>query len=161
MFVLEKRKIDATNYVAPTMGDAIQIPLRSPAAPRDSFILDINRKYKAISIHFEPVFQLRPNANGTVYPLIRLEIDPNARRHQNPDENWIYGPHIHVYVEGCELNWAYPLDMSRLSSFWISSPTAPRFNFPNWDISKTELAWLSFLPWINVTDPPTVDFPLF
>lgn len=40
--------------------------------------------------------------------LLRLDVGITAK-HRNPDDEWITGPHLHVYREGDELKWAVPL----------------------------------------------------
>lgn len=41
------------------------------------------------------------------YPLVRVDLGHNV--HTNPDGGKIQCPHIHIYKEGYELKWAYPL----------------------------------------------------
>lgn len=40
--------------------------------------------------------------------MLRLDIEGPA--HLNPDGNEIQCPHIHIYKEGYQLKWAYPLN---------------------------------------------------
>lgn len=43
-----------------------------------------------------------------IFVLVRLDI--GGAPHTNPDGNKIGGTHIHLYKEGFEDKWAYPLD---------------------------------------------------
>ena len=45
-----------------------------------------------------------------VIVLVRLDIDGSP--HTNPDGIILAGTHIHLYREGYEAKWAYPLDPS-------------------------------------------------
>lgn len=43
--------------------------------------------------------------------LVRLEVD--GPPHTNPDGNLITGTHVHLYREGFDDKWAYPLDVGQ------------------------------------------------
>lgn len=67
------------------------------------YIIDINRK-GSINIS-KCTYQLRYNKN---IPLIRIDL--GGPPHKNPNGEKIECPHIHLYVEGYQLKWAYPLE---------------------------------------------------
>lgn len=70
--------------------------------PNEKFVIDINRKRAILS---RCTFQQRIH---TSIPLIRLDID--NKPHKNPDGEVIDGNHIHIYKNGYNLTWAYPLN---------------------------------------------------
>ncbi len=70
--------------------------------PKIKFTVDINRKRAILS---RCTFQQRVY---TSIPLIRLDID--NKPHRNPDGEVLEGNHIHIYKEGYNLGWAYPLN---------------------------------------------------
>ena len=158
MFSVQKHRTSTILHAGPTHGDAITIELQSPEVPEESFVLDINRKYRVIDLHVLPIMQLRTRSSCQ---LVRLEIDPRAKRHRNPDGAWVEGPHIHVFTEGFGMLWAHPLEPTRLAQFMIDNPETPRFMFPSWNIGSAKTVWDELLPWIKVVTPPLVDFPIF
>lgn len=48
--------------------------------------------------------QLRVNKN-----VLLVRLDVNGPPHRNPDDSEIPCPHLHVYREGYDLKWAYPI----------------------------------------------------
>jgi hypothetical protein len=71
---------------------------------RERFLLDIWRGTLRLS-------KLRYQTRGrAVIVLVRLDVD--GAPHTNPDGTRIDGFHIHLYREGYEDKWAYPLDPS-------------------------------------------------
>lgn len=71
--------------------------------------------------------------NGTNIALVR--IDKNF--HTNPDGTKLTDTHIHIYKEGFEDKWAYPLD--------------------DFDLSDPNTSFLNFLDRINF-EKTTIDF---
>lgn len=72
---------------------------------RIQFIIDINRK----GGRFKPkkcTYQTRYRRS-----IILLRIDLEGPPHQNPDGEIIPCPHIHIYKEGYNTRWAYPLSL--------------------------------------------------
>jgi hypothetical protein len=69
---------------------------------RERFLLDLWRGMLRLS-------KLRHQTRGRkVIVLVRLDID--GAPHTNPDGTRLNGTHIHVYREGYEDKWAYPID---------------------------------------------------
>lgn len=69
--------------------------------------------------------------------LVRLEI--NRSPHTNPDGEMISGTHIHIYKEGYEDRWAYPLntdDFKDPSNIWQS--------------------FIDFCSYCNISNPPPI-----
>ncbi len=97
---LEKCRIDDTPYQFPTKGQSLRIPLRSKSG-NEEFSLDL---YRGILAMGKTMFQTR--AKKTVI-LARLDI--GGPPHRNPDGKEILSPHLHLYREGHDDDWAYPL----------------------------------------------------
>jgi hypothetical protein len=69
---------------------------------REQFLLDLWRGTLRLS-------KVRYQTRGRkIIVLVRVEI--NGAPHTNPDGTRIDGTHIHIYREGFEDKWAYPLD---------------------------------------------------
>lgn len=70
--------------------------------PRERFLLDVWRGMLRLS-----KCKLQTRARKVIV-LVRLDI--NGAPHTNPDGRKIDGTHIHIYREGFEDKWAYPVD---------------------------------------------------
>lgn len=57
--------------------------------------------------------------------VILARVDVNGAPHTNPDGTILNGTHIHLYREGYEARWAYPLDRQ---SFADPTDNAQLFN---------------------------------
>lgn len=60
--------------------------------------------------------------------LVRLDI--NGAPHTNPDGQRLGGTHLHIYREGFEDRWAYPVDpreFRNLSDTWTTVEDFCRF----------------------------------
>lgn len=68
---------------------------------KESFLLDIWRNGFNLS---KFTFQ---NRSRVIYTLVR--VDFGGSLHQNPDGNIVHCPHIHLYREGYNDKWAYPI----------------------------------------------------
>lgn len=74
---------------------------------RERFLLDLWRGTIRVS---KLKFQ---NRARKVIVLVRLDID--GAPHTNPDGQRLGGTHLHLYREGYEDRWAFPLDSSQFS----------------------------------------------
>jgi len=74
---------------------------------RERFLLDLWRGTIRLS---KLKFQTR---GRKVIVLVRLDID--GAPHTNPDGVRIGGTHLHLYREGYEDKWAYPLDRAQFT----------------------------------------------
>ena len=70
--------------------------------PRERFLLDLWRGMLRLS-----KYKLQTRARKVIV-LIRLDV--GKAPHTNPDGQKIDGAHIHLYREGFEDRWAYPVD---------------------------------------------------
>ena len=75
---------------------------------RERFLLDLWRGTMRLS---KLKFQTR---GRTVIVLVRLDID--GAPHTNPDGAEMKCPHLHLYREGYEDKWAYPIDPNDFSN---------------------------------------------
>lgn len=74
-------------------------------SPEDRFVLDTWRG----SIRLSKVTM----QNRARTSLILARLDLGGAPHTNPDGELIPSPHLHVYREGYDDKWAYPLDPSQ------------------------------------------------
>jgi hypothetical protein len=75
---------------------------------REEFLFDLSRGTIRLSR-----IKLQTRARAVII-LARLEIE--GPPHTNPDGNTIVGTHLHVYREGYDDKWAYPLDPLQFSA---------------------------------------------
>jgi hypothetical protein len=104
LLAVEKHRVDDSTYSYPGPGVELRVPLLS-ADRREEFVLDIRRH--RIEVVHGGKFQAR--ARSTI-PLARVCF---ARPHRNPDDAEVPRTHIHIYREGFDLRWAFPLEPSR------------------------------------------------
>jgi hypothetical protein len=100
LFKMEKFCSDDSSYEFPVLGGYLRIPLKSKDAC-ENFMLDISRGRIELQKY---TFQNR--AKKTVV-LVRLDL--GGAPHRNPDGVEIPCPHVHLYREGYDDKWAYPL----------------------------------------------------
>lgn len=67
-----------------------------------AYLLDVHRGSLKLS---RVMFQ-----NRVRVAVVLVRVDVNGAPHTNPDQQRIDGSHVHVYREGYEDKWAYPLD---------------------------------------------------
>jgi len=75
---------------------------------REQFLLDLWRATLRLS---KVKYQTR---GRKIIVLVRVDIDGSP--HTNPDGTTIAGSHIHLYREGYDDKWAYPLDPKDFSN---------------------------------------------
>ncbi len=97
---LEKNCKSSQKYNFPSLGGKIEIELSS-ADKNEDFLLDVWRSHIDLA---KTKFQNR--ARKTV-PIVRLDI--NSAPHKNPDGVHLGGTHFHIYREGYDDKFAYPL----------------------------------------------------
>ena len=99
------------------------------ADKRERFLLDLWRGTLRLS---KLKFQTRARK---IILFVRLDID--GAPHTNPDGTKIGGSHIHVYREGFEDRWAYPLDREEFG-----------------DTTNIMYAFEDFCRYCNIEEPP-------
>ena len=88
-------------FPMPTQQEVIEV--QSDDMNRDKFLFYINRKGQ---YNLKKCTYLSRYNN--TYNLLRIDI--NGPPHDNPDGTTVECPHIHIYKEGYNLSWAYPLN---------------------------------------------------
>lgn len=119
----------------PDPGKRLNLEIYSYKPERTSFFLDIAREE----------FNLRKHSfqNRVYTRIILLRLDLGASGHRNPDGQEIRGPHLHVYREGYEDKWAYPLPNG--------------FSDPNDAFTTLE----QFMDYCNIIKKPIINRKLF
>jgi hypothetical protein len=100
--VLKELKSKNKKIPFPQPTNELRIEVESTTNKKDKFILDVNRKGQFNLL--KCTFQTRYKSS-----IRLLRIDIEGPPHENPDGTMIDCPHIHIYREGYELKWAYPL----------------------------------------------------
>lgn len=86
---------------------------------RERFLLDIWRgTLRLTKLKFQ-------NRVRTVVVLVRLDVD--GAPHTNPDGQRLSGTHLHLFREGYEDRWAYPVDTKTFSLLSDPSTTFQDF----------------------------------
>lgn len=96
-----KKLVDKKPIKFPKFGESRQLDLVSQTG-KEKFIVDINRKGK-IKIS-KCTFQ-----NRYMRDIVLLRLDLDGPEHTNPDGVEIPPNHLHIYREGYETRWAYPI----------------------------------------------------
>lgn len=86
----------------PTPTQQVILEAVSDINPNDTFKFFINRKGQ---YNLQKCTYLSRYKN--IHNLLRIDIE--GPPHDNPDGTTVQCPHIHIYKEGYNLSWAYPL----------------------------------------------------
>lgn len=132
---IEKYRENDDNYEYPSFGGKVIIPLIS-ADKREAFLLDISRGR----------IDLRKGTyqNRAQQSIVLVRLDFGDVRHRNPDDEEIYGPHLHLYREGYGDKWAMPI---------------PESYFTN--INDLWQTLFDFMRFCNITKTPNIVRGLF
>ena len=131
---MEKIKVDDNEWALPLGGKKLSIPLLSKDK-KEKFVLDANSSQLCLT-----KLTLQNRARDTII-LCRLDI---GVPHRNPDGTEIGSPHLHIYKEGFDDKWAYPL--------------------PQDFFSNTNDRWqvlVDFMKYCNIVDVPNFKRGLF
>lgn len=134
LFKMEKICEDDKEYTLPITGGKIEIPIISKDK-KENFSLDFSRGRINLA---RKKYQTR---SRQVIILARLDFNSP---HPNPDGEEIGVPHIHLYREGYNDKWAYPI--------------------PNGVFSNLENNWetlFDFMKFCNITETPNFKKGLF
>lgn len=135
LVVMEKQRVDDTNYLFPDPGEAISVPLVS-ADRRENFLLDVGRgRIDLAKVKYQ-------NRARQVVVLVRLELA--GPMHRNPDGEEIPCPHLHLYREDFSDKWAFPVPAGRFA-----------------DLTDRWRTLEDFMRYCNITEPPTFQRRLF
>ena len=135
LMAMEKRSVDARDWLFPAPGERVAIPLTS-LDKRESFMLDVTRAQIKLT---KATYQNRARA-----AIILLRLDQDGPPHRNPDGVEVPCPHLHSYREGYGDKWAV---------------SAPVNRYPNTtDLFST---FEAFMEQCNVIEPPRIQKGLF
>ncbi len=135
LMVMEKVKIDEREWLFPSEGDRVAIPLAS-FDRRENFMLDVTRAQIKLT---KATYQNRARA-----AIILMRLDLDGPPHRNPDGEEIPCPHVHIYREDYGDKWAIP---------------APLDRYPN--SLDMFLTFEAFMKHCNITEPPHIQKGLF
>ena len=127
-FHLEKKYTKVKSIAYPHFGGSVVVPLVS-LDEREHFFLDIRRREFDLS---RGSYQKRVR-----HVIVLARLDFNRRLHRNPDGTTINSPHLHLYREGFNDKWAFPVPRGKFTN--LNDP---------WIILK------DFLIYCNVVKPP-------
>lgn len=131
----EKRRVDATQWAYPESGGPLSIPLISTDR-REQFVLDIRRSRIDLT---KGTYQ---NRGRRVVVLARLDFGGSP--HRNPDGNKVESPHLHLYREGYDDKWAFPVPSDRFA-----------------DLNDAWQTLVDFMRYCNIVEPPIIRRGLF
>jgi hypothetical protein len=135
LIAMEKVKLDNNRWDYPSLGGSLRIPLSSKDK-RENFMLDISRgKIDLLKGKYQ-------NRARQIIILVRLDF--GGQPHQNPDEQEIQSPHLHIYREGYGDKWAIPV---------------PKNRFAN--ISDLWQTLQDFMNFCNIIETPNIERGLF
>jgi hypothetical protein len=133
---LHKKHSQAERVVTwPSLGSKVAVNLLS-LDERETFVLDVSTHSLKLS-----KLKLQTRARTTVI-LVRLEID--GAPHRNPDDTELPCPHIHLYREGYQDKWAYPVPAEHFT-----------------DLSNKHKTLEEFMRFCRIVQPPTFEDGLF
>lgn len=135
LLALEKRRTDTTRRDYPGLGRSRTIPLISTDG-REPFLLDLYRARISVS---KGTYQ---NRCRQVVCLARLDF--GGAPHRNPDGAEIGSPHLHLYREGFEDKWAFPVPHDRFA-----------------DLQDPWRTLEDFMRFCNIVEPPDIQKGLF
>lgn len=135
LLAMEKHRMDDKVWLPPGRGGNVTVPLTSVDG-RESFFLDLRRGRINLG---KNTYQ---NRARQVFVLARLDV--GGAPHRNPDDEVIGCPHLHLYREGYNDRWAFPV---------------PPNHFSNVDDATQTLQ--DFMGYCNVTLPPRMQLALF
>lgn len=93
--------IDSSGIIWPDKGKKISIGCSS-LDNKEKFEVTINQsKIKIAKVTYQELYSDK---------TILFRVDTSGPRHFNPDGTFVEGPHIHIYREGYDDKWAYPLE---------------------------------------------------
>lgn len=128
LLALRKKYTKLDSILWPNPGAKISVDLVS-MDEREAFLLDVSRA----SIKLERLV-LQTRSRVTVV-LVRLDIDGPG--HRNPDDTEIGCPHIHLYREGYDVKWAFPVPAEHFS-----------------DLKNRQKTLADFMRYCSIVQPP-------
>jgi len=107
LMAMLKRLAKRETLMFPSLGQSSQWEVKSDDG-RESFLIDVQRKgmIKITKCTFQERYHV-------VEILARPDID--GPPHENPDGEEVPCPHLHIYREGFEDKWAFPIPEDRFT----------------------------------------------
>lgn len=131
---IEKIRISDDPYQFPNAGKKLEIPVTS-INEQEMFLVSVVPGKVDISVTRN---QIRTKGRN----IILARLDTSEKPHTNPDGEILRCPHIHIYREGFNIRYAYPLD--------IFKNTTDLFK----DISDPISVFQDFMKYCNITKQP-------
>lgn len=135
LLAMEKHRSNPTQWNYPDLGGRVTIPLVSVDG-REQFFLDLRRARIDLG---KGTYQNRGR-----HAAILARLDFGGPPHRNPDGGEIGTPHLHLYREGFNDKWAFPV---------------PHDKFAN--LGDPWLTLADFMRFCNITQPPFIQQVLF
>jgi hypothetical protein len=135
LFAMEKQSTSQQRFRLPELGRKLTIDLLS-IDKRERFQLDMTSSHVKLS-----KYTLQNRARAIVI-LARLDID--GAPHRNPDDTEVPTTHLHLFREGYEDRWAYPVCLDTFK-----------------DLSNRWTTLQDFMRYCNITKPPDFERGLF
>ena len=113
LFQLEKKPETLVSHVFPLYGGTTVVPLVA-LNTQEQFLLNIS--YKGVDLR-KCSYLKRVRKS-----IVLARLDVNGRAHRNPDKTKISTPHLHLYREGFNDKWAFPVPREHFTNFddpWI------------------------------------------
>lgn len=126
---MDKHAGDALVRDYPEPGAKLTAPLVA-ASGREEFLLDVTRGRISLKVSHQT------RCHKTVV-LVRLDL--MGASHRNPDGSEISSPHIHLYREGYDDKWAYPVSPAHFQ-----------------DLGDLFRTLQDFMRYCNISRPPTI-----
>nr|WP_302684648.1 hypothetical protein [uncultured Dialister sp.] len=142
----EEKLFEDTNAIFPAENESVSLPAVG-ISTKEKYLMDINRKRCTLT---RITYQQR--AKKTIL-MLRLDID--TKPHKNPDDTIIPGTHLHIYQEGYNDAWAYPLDSEELNNILKCN-----FDFKKLISMDQEARFNYFCKLCNFTNYPLFQIPL-
>ena len=127
---MEKIRVDTAPHHFPFPGRSLRIPLSSRDR-QENFMLDIT--------HSGIVLNKATYQNRVRKSIVLVRLDLEGPPHRNPDGEEMPCPDIHIYREGYDVKWAYPVELTRFAS-----------------IGDLYLTLDDFMAYCNIVDRPTI-----
>ena len=136
--MLTQSEADALIVMRKVFQHAITISLPPGADQTHELVGDDNRERFGLDL-WRSTFRLTKVKHQTrgrnVIVLVRLDVDGSP--HTNPDAAVLRGTHIHLYREGYEAKWAYPVDPAEFT-----------------DVSDIQQTFVEFCRYCNIVNVP-------
>lgn len=119
-------------FIIPYSGAKSKHEAKSKVNFRDTFELSVYRGDKNINKY--SLNCLYKNTNTLIF---RIDVGEHLA-HTNPDGTIIHGSHIHYFVDGYDISYAYSFDFSKMETVDVAKDFLRRINIENYDKIKIQ-----------------------